>query len=381
MLQHRTDPDWLVAEDHRKYAIKNIFHTEFEYQLDLQTPLRGCPNLRVVNDTVPEHLLFVYNYCTNHLLKLAENESLSDATRKRILRDTLVGIADLHERNILHGVRPFQDIKPDNIFVDYEETTNGATEVQRVQVGDLEMGSVIPPGLNVRGAKLSNPMWRSPESHAAARINLPTDVFSFGLVCIYTMLRKIIFRIDSEGLSRADEERLVVKRLLSHFGDGPGLVGLIDHLDDSVASWRDLVLDFIPEFTTTNPRKPFSMWVEVDEGFTDIVTKMTSLDPARRITAREALEHPWFQDLWRGHGVVTDRGDKKIIGPDTESQNTHNMPQNKVGGTGLFLGRAISHGQSIHEGDSRENVQQRINACPAAKESENAVTIGDFQKG
>jgi serine/threonine protein kinase len=187
------------VEDHRKYAIKNIFHTEFEYQLDLQTPLRGCPNLRVVIDTVPEHLLFVYNYCTNHLLKLAENESLSDATRKRILRDTLVGIADLHERNILHGsklhfavanirplstltVRPFQDIKPDNIFVDYEETTNGAIEVQRVQVGDLEMGSVIPPGLNVRGAKLGNPMWRSPESHAAARINLPTDVFSFGLV-------------------------------------------------------------------------------------------------------------------------------------------------------------------------------------------------------
>lgn len=111
------------------------------------------------------------------------------------------------------------------------------------------------------------------------------------------MLRKVIFRIESEGLSRADEERLVVKRVLSNFGDGPGLVGLIDHLDDSVASWRDLVLDVTPEFTATNPRKPFSMWVEVAEGFRDIVTKMTSLDPARRITAREALEHPWFHDL------------------------------------------------------------------------------------
>ncbi|OBT53182.1 hypothetical protein VE04_06181 [Pseudogymnoascus sp. 24MN13] len=280
------------AEDQKKYAIKNIFSTEFEYQLDLQAPLRGCPNLRVVIDTVPEHLLFVYHYCTTHLLKLAEKDSLSDASRKRILRDTLAGIANLHERNILHG-----DIKPDNIFVNYEESPNGTIEVQRVQVGDLEMGSVIPPGLNVRGAKLGNPMWRSPESHAAARINLPTDVFSFGLVCIYTTLRKIIFRIDSEGLSRADEERLVVKRLLFNFGDGPGLVGLIDHLDDSVASWRDLVLDVTPEFTTTNPRKPFSMWVEINEGFRDIVTKMTSLDPARRITAREALEHPWFQDL------------------------------------------------------------------------------------
>jgi hypothetical protein len=44
------------------------------------------------------------------------------------------------------------------------------------------MGCVIPPDLNVRGARLGNPMWRSPEAHAAGRINLPSDVFSFGLV-------------------------------------------------------------------------------------------------------------------------------------------------------------------------------------------------------
>ena len=66
--------------------------------------------------------------------------------------------------------------------MDYEEAPDGTLRVQRVQVGDLEMGSVIPPGLNVRGAKLGNPMWRSPESHAAARINPPSDIFSFGFV-------------------------------------------------------------------------------------------------------------------------------------------------------------------------------------------------------
>lgn len=91
------------AKDQKKYVLKSIFHAEFEYQLDLQTPLRDRPNLRVVIDTVPEHLLFIYNYCTNHLLELAKKDNLSDASKKRILRDTLVGIADLHEQNILHG--------------------------------------------------------------------------------------------------------------------------------------------------------------------------------------------------------------------------------------------------------------------------------------
>lgn len=91
------------AKDKRKYVLKDIFHTEFEYQFNMQTPLRDRPNLRVVIDTIPEHLLFVYNYCTDHLLKLAEKENLPDATKKRILRDALVGLADLHEQNILHG--------------------------------------------------------------------------------------------------------------------------------------------------------------------------------------------------------------------------------------------------------------------------------------
>lgn len=61
-----------------------------------------------------------------------------------------------------------KDIKPDNVFVNCDKMAGDATEIKRVQIGDL--------------ARLGNPMWRSPESHAAARVNLPSDIFSFGLV-------------------------------------------------------------------------------------------------------------------------------------------------------------------------------------------------------
>ncbi|KAF3483973.1 uncharacterized protein GIQ15_03297 [Arthroderma uncinatum] len=277
ILQHKTEPTLscvylATAKDGKKHVIKNIFHTEFEYQLDLQAPLAGCPNLRVVIDTIPEHLLFVYDYSTEDLLDLVVKKELPHLARKMILRDTLAGLAAMHK----HGITRW---------------------VKRTQIGDLEMGSMIPPGLNVRGALLGNPMWRSPESHAAARINIPSDVFSFGLVCIFTMLRKIIFRIDEGSLSRAEKERIIVKRLLSHFGDGPGLVGFLHHLEDNSAKWRDLVVTIADEFTPADPRYPFSIWEDVDESFRDIIVKMTSLDPARRITAKDALEHPWFKDI------------------------------------------------------------------------------------
>lgn len=111
------------------------------------------------------------------------------------------------------------------------------------------------------------------------------------------MLQKIIFRIDSEELSGGEKERLIVKLLLSHFGDSSGLVGFVEHLDYDAAPWRDLVLAVTKEFSPENPRKPFSMWENVDECFRDLIMKMMSLDPARRITARKALEHPWFQNV------------------------------------------------------------------------------------
>ncbi|EGC47927.1 conserved hypothetical protein [Histoplasma capsulatum var. duboisii H88] len=124
------------------------------------------------------------------------------------------------------------DIRPNNVFVDYDVKSDGSIRVNQAQISDLEMG----------------------------------------------------------GLTEEEMERSVARRLLSHFGDSPGLVGLVEHLDYNTALWRDLVLDVTKEFSPENPRKPFSMWEDFDEYFRDLIMKMTSLDPARGITAREALD-------------------------------------------------------------------------------------------
>ena len=110
------------------------------------------------------------------------------------------------------------------------------------------------------------------------------------------MLRMIVFRTD-DSLSAIERERAIVQRMLSTFGDGPGLVGFVEnHLREEDARFGELVMDVVRDFNAGNPRKPFSMWETVDDSFRDVVTKMTSLDPARRITAQEALTHPWFRD-------------------------------------------------------------------------------------
>ncbi|EEH03603.1 conserved hypothetical protein [Histoplasma capsulatum G186AR] len=107
-------------------------------------------------------------------------------------------IAHMPQYPVLISFTP-TDIRPNNVFVDYDVKPDGSIRVNQAQISDLEMGLMISPGLN--------------------------------------------------------------------------------------------------EFSPENPRKPFSMWEDVDEYFRDLITKMTSLDPARGITAREALGHPWFQNF------------------------------------------------------------------------------------
>ena len=77
---------------------------------------------------------------------------------------------------------------------------------------------------------------------------------------------------------------------LAHFVgyDSPALGALVAAVDKLEILGEDL--------------QPWSWWtfrmdrLDMPE-FEDLVSKMTHLDPRVRITAWEALEHPWFQDM------------------------------------------------------------------------------------
>lgn len=67
----------------------------------MQRALGSSRYLRVLQDTIPDRSMFVYKYLKDHLLFLVQRD-LPMLLTKRILKDTLRGLAELHQQNIVH---------------------------------------------------------------------------------------------------------------------------------------------------------------------------------------------------------------------------------------------------------------------------------------
>ncbi|EFW16502.1 conserved hypothetical protein [Coccidioides posadasii str. Silveira] len=252
---------YLAVSDEQQFVLKEVFQNDFNYYRNMHKDL-GSPYLRTLSDTIPE-------------------ESL----------DALRGIAALHERDIVHT-----DIKANNILINWriEKEDPRKIVVDQVQLSDVEDAVHLHPGHSIIGKQLGNYMWRSPEAHARGPINKASDIFSFGVVCIYAMLKEAIFSMDESQLPEGVEPlSVILERQLSYFANAESLNGFLAYLGDE-NPWCNAFKTLWEGFNERNPRKPFSMCQDIDKDFRDLVCALMHFDPPKRITAETALKHPWF---------------------------------------------------------------------------------------
>lgn len=89
-----------------------------------------------------------------------------------------------------------------------------------------------------------------------------------------------------------------LQRQVSYFGDQEGLDGLKTHLGDDEISLTVLTMLWEDRHEPYIPYKPFVEWPDVkDAVFKNLILGLMNLDPAKRITAQQALEHPWFKGV------------------------------------------------------------------------------------
>ncbi|KAH0334915.1 calcium/calmodulin dependent protein kinase, partial [Aureobasidium melanogenum] len=126
-------------------------------------------------------------------------------------------------------------------------------------------------------------------------------MLSFGFMCIHAVLGQVIFALNDDFKKHEMQSALPylihLQRQIWFFGNEGGLEGLVKHVGDDELNCQALRMLWEERHEDYIGYSPFSSWPEVeDENFKDLIGQMMSLDPARRITATQALEHPWFVD-------------------------------------------------------------------------------------
>ncbi|RAK99287.1 kinase-like protein [Aspergillus ibericus CBS 121593] len=263
VLQDETDPRrhvCLATAGDRKFILKYIHAVNFEYLKDINNRLRNnASHVRLTQDIIPDQSMFVFEYFADHLLRLSQKD-LSLGTVKRILKDGLRGIAEMHDQDIVHT-----DIKADNFFVNWKDSQDGVM-IER--------------------------------AHAKGPVGKPSDIFSYALVCICVLYKHVILAVGEDELDEGIHRlAIVIERQISYFADEVGLNGLFEHLGDN--PWVPIFKVTWDGLNKENPRQPFALWKQIDDDFKDLICGMTNFDPKKRITAREALEHQWFQGVLR----------------------------------------------------------------------------------
>lgn len=85
-----------------KFVLKEVPEDIFDnFREKIQPQLHKSPYIRLPCDNVPGHRIYVYRYLTDSFLSLARRD-ISLGVRKQILKATLLGIAELHDRNVVH---------------------------------------------------------------------------------------------------------------------------------------------------------------------------------------------------------------------------------------------------------------------------------------
>mmetsp|Transcript_19916 Transcript_19916/g.34006 ORF Transcript_19916/g.34006 Transcript_19916/m.34006 type:complete len:295 (-) Transcript_19916:921-1805(-) len=232
------------------------------------------PNIVRLYDVVhtERKLTLVFEFLDQDLKKYLDvcDSGLGLPILKSFLYQLLTGVAYCHHHRVLH-----RDLKPPNLLINREG---------QLKLADFGLARAF--GIPVRSYthEVVTLWYRAPDVLMGSRkYSTPVDVWSVG--CIFAEMAN--GRPLVAGTSETDQLDRIFRLLGTPTPqDFPGIVELPE---------------YSPDLTRYPPPRGglASLVPTLDQTGVDLLNKMLQYDPARRITAQDALDHPFFYDMTR----------------------------------------------------------------------------------
>jgi len=243
-------------------------------EVSLLRDFRNCPNVMQLHEISCNNsrLYMVCEFLDYDLKKYlkANNKKIPYKTVKSICKEVLKGLAWCHGNRVMH-----RDLKPHNILLD--------KDAKVVKLADFGLARAAhAPGKTLTHEVIT--LWYRPPELLLGGCNYTDSVDIWSMGCILAEL------LSGQPLFMGDCEIDTLFRIFRLLGtpdrkSWPSIVELPE--GQSSSQWPTFSVEANP-FSGLHP--------ELDDAGMDLLAKLLRYDPETRISAMEALEHPWFND-------------------------------------------------------------------------------------
>jgi len=229
------------------------------------------PNIVKLEDVVhnKNRLFLVFVFIDYDLKKYLDTikTNMSAMLLKSYLYQLIRSIFFCHGHRILH-----RDLKPQNLLLD---------KSGQLKLADFGLARAFGVPLRTYTHEVVTLWYRAPEILLGSKVySCPVDIWSVGCIFAEMATRQPLFPGDSEI-----DELYKIFRILGTPTEEtwPGISRLPDYKPTNFPKWKTSPLNhFVPGL------EPLGI---------DLLQQMLLYDPAKRISAKRALKHPYFNDL------------------------------------------------------------------------------------